>query len=290
MNGTPACLPTPTNGQRVTVEIPDGLPALMMIVAREVMRHFPEDECAAYSIVANYLEEMIKENNEKEVSCMDEEITPEMITQNVIKTVENYGVTPESANDAAIIIQRAWRKYNKSVSKIKSDSLGTGDHDLSKEIWMDSYEEINYENDSDDMERVNVVRKGQRDYVPPIPDFIDDLYSLKDEDNLDGQPKEALYEDEEYNYKSIDNELSREKIDQSVIKTEEKHVSSIQPHSLEMGDRISSKETLMENYEEMNYENDSDDMERVNVVRKGQRDYVPPIPDFIDDVNSLKYE
>jgi len=67
---------------------------------------------------------------------------------------------------------------------------------------MDTYEEINYENDSDDMERVNVVRKGQRDYVPPIPDFIDDLYSLK-------------YEDEEYNYKR-----THEMITQDVIKTD----------------------------------------------------------------------
>jgi len=69
---------------------------------------------------------------------------------------------------------------------------------------METYEEINYENDSDDMERVNVVRKGQRDYVPPIPDFIDDLYSLK-------------YEDEEFNYKR-----TREMITQDVIKTDVK--------------------------------------------------------------------
>jgi len=54
------------------------------------------------------------------------------------------------------------------------------------------------------MERVNVVRKGQRDYVPPIPDFIDDLYSFK-------------YEDEEYNYKRI-----REMVTQDVIKTDVK--------------------------------------------------------------------
>jgi len=125
-------------------------------------------------------------------------------------------------------LQRAWRKYNKSVSKIKPDSLETGDHDFSKEIRMDSYEEINYENDSDDMERVNVVRKGQRDYVPPIPDFIDDLYSLKGEENLNDHRKEIFYEEEEYNYKSIDNEWNREKIAQSVIKTDEKHVSLIQ--------------------------------------------------------------
>jgi len=70
-----------------------------------VIRHAPEDECSAYLIVANYLEEMIKENNTKDVSCIDNEITPEMITQNVIKTVEKYGVTPESANDAALLIQ-----------------------------------------------------------------------------------------------------------------------------------------------------------------------------------------
>lgn len=34
MNGTP-CEKTTKDGQRVTVEIPDGLPALMMAVARE---------------------------------------------------------------------------------------------------------------------------------------------------------------------------------------------------------------------------------------------------------------
>jgi len=34
MNGN-QCIKTTTDGQRVTVEIPDGLPALMMNVARE---------------------------------------------------------------------------------------------------------------------------------------------------------------------------------------------------------------------------------------------------------------
>ncbi|XP_060856655.1 uncharacterized protein LOC132934367 [Metopolophium dirhodum] len=281
MNGT-SCPPTITNGQRVTVKIPDGLLDLMMVVAREVLRHAPEDKCTAYSIVADYLEEMIKENNVKIPSCIDNEWTREMITHDVIKTVEKYGVTPESANEAATLIQKAWRKYNKAVSNIKPDSLETGDHVFSKEFRMDTYEEINYENDSDDMERVNVVRKGQRDYVPPIPDFIDDLYSLK-------------YEDEEYNYKR-----TREMITQDVIKTDVERsvtpesandaLSLIQPDSLETVDRIFSTEIQMDTYEEMNYENDSDDMERVNVVRKGQRDYVPPIPDFIDDVYSKKYE
>jgi len=56
---------------------------------------------------------------------------------------------------------------------------------------------MKYENDSDDMERVNVVRKGQRDYVPPIPDFIDDLYSLKYEENVNSRSKDISYEDEE---------------------------------------------------------------------------------------------
>lgn len=56
---------------------------------------------------------------------------------------------------------------------------------------------MNYENDSDDMERVNVVKKGQRDYVPPIPDFIKDSYSLKYEGSENGQLKDTSYEDEE---------------------------------------------------------------------------------------------
>jgi len=96
--------------------------------------------------------------------------------------------------------------------------LETGDHVLSNEVQIDTYEEINYENDSDDMERVNVVKKGQRDYVPPIPDFIDDFYTAKYEENVNGQPKETSYEDEEYSFKSlksIDNELSHEMIDKS---------------------------------------------------------------------------
>ncbi|XP_015366412.1 PREDICTED: uncharacterized protein LOC107163472 [Diuraphis noxia] len=195
MNGN-LCLKTTTDGQRVTVEIPDGLPGLMMDVAREVIRHAPEDEYMAYSIVADYLEKIINEKNEKVISSIDNEWTPEIITQNVIETVEEYGVTPKSANEAAILIQRAWRKYNKSVSNIQPNSLETGDHVFSKEIQIDTYEEINYENDSDDMERVNVVRKGQRDYVPPIPDYIDDVYLLTDEENVNGQPKESSYEDE----------------------------------------------------------------------------------------------
>lgn len=72
-----------------------------------MIRHAPEDEYAAYSIVADYLEKMIKEKDEKDVSCIENENewTPEMITQNVIETVEEYGVTPESANEAAILIQ-----------------------------------------------------------------------------------------------------------------------------------------------------------------------------------------
>lgn len=79
---------------------------------------------------------------------------------------------------------------------IQPDTLETVDRIFSKEIQMDTYEEMNYENDSDDMERVNVVRKGQRDYVPPTPDFIDDVYSLKYEKNVNDQPKETSYEDE----------------------------------------------------------------------------------------------
>lgn len=56
---------------------------------------------------------------------------------------------------------------------------------------------MNCENDSDDMERVNVVKKGQRDYVPPIPDFIKDSYSLKYEGSVNSQLKDISYEDEE---------------------------------------------------------------------------------------------
>ncbi|KAE9535685.1 hypothetical protein AGLY_007586 [Aphis glycines] len=196
MNETP-CHPITMNSQRVTVKIPDGLPALMMVVAREVMRHAPEDECAAYSIVADYLEEMIKENRGKSVSSIDNEWTREIIAQNLLKTVEKYGVTTESANDAATLIQRAWRKHNKPVSKLKQDSLETGDCFSSKELLEDTFYEMNCENDSDDMERVNVVKKGQRDYVPPIPDFIKDSYSLKYEGSVNGQLKDISYEDEE---------------------------------------------------------------------------------------------
>ncbi|XP_060835788.1 uncharacterized protein LOC132918540 [Rhopalosiphum padi] len=192
-----SCHPTTMNSQRVTVKIPDGLLALMMVVAREVIRHSPEDECTAYSIAADYLEEMLKENRGKTVSSIDNEWTREIIAQNVIKTVEKYGVTTETANDAATLIQRAWRKYNKPVSKSNHDSLGAGDRVFFKELQEDTFEEMKYENDSDDMERVNVVRKGQRDYVPPIPDFIDDLYSLKYEENVNSRSKDISYEDEE---------------------------------------------------------------------------------------------
>lgn len=82
------------------------------------MRHAPDDECTAYSIVADYLEEIIKENNVKNASCIDNEWTREMITQDVIKTVEKYGVTPESANDAATLIQVnsfPFNKYNNNI-------------------------------------------------------------------------------------------------------------------------------------------------------------------------------
>lgn len=53
-------------------------------------------------------------------------------------------------------------------------------------------EEFDYEYDSDDMERVNVVKKSQKDYVPPIPDFIDN--SFKYQNSMTN--KKTMYEDE----------------------------------------------------------------------------------------------
>lgn len=66
-------------------------------------------------------------------------------------------------------------------------------------------EELDYEIGSDDMERTNVVKKGQRDYVPPIPDFIDDLGLFKDQSvtnvtNLLNNDKISVhYEDDDSN-------------------------------------------------------------------------------------------
>jgi len=48
---------------------------------------------------------MIKENNVKPPSCIDNEWTHEMTTHGVIKTGGKSGVTPESANEAATLIQ-----------------------------------------------------------------------------------------------------------------------------------------------------------------------------------------
>lgn len=49
-------------------------------------------------------------------------------------------------------------------------------------IFENDSNEVDNEDDSDDSERVNVVEKWQRDYVPPIPDFIDnDFDSFKGE-------------------------------------------------------------------------------------------------------------
>lgn len=77
--------------------------------------------------------------------------------------------------------QKTWRKYRKSISKSSATT-----RPVSKKSSIDySLEEIDFEYDSDDMERVNVVRKGHRDYVPPIPDFIDDFDSFKDENTVD---------------------------------------------------------------------------------------------------------
>lgn len=55
-------------------------------------------------------------------------------------------------------------------------------------------EEFDYEYDSDDMERVNVVKKYQEDYVPPIPDFLD--YSFKHQSSITNITKETMFEDE----------------------------------------------------------------------------------------------
>lgn len=59
-------------------------------------------------------------------------------------------------------------------------------------------DEFDFENNDSD-ERVNVVMKGQRDYVPPIPDFIDDSDSLKDANltNIIDQLQKDSYEDED---------------------------------------------------------------------------------------------
>jgi hypothetical protein len=47
-------------------------------------------------------------------------------------------------------------------------------------------EELNFECISeDDMERVNVVKKGQRDYVPPIPNLNDSFENLSVTDVYD---------------------------------------------------------------------------------------------------------
>lgn len=71
--------------------------------------------------------------------------------------------------------QRAWRKHFKSVSKSKSP-------DVSVQIAsiLDEYDDY----ESDDIERVNVVRKNQVDYVPPIPDFIPDTNPVTTSERL----------------------------------------------------------------------------------------------------------
>lgn len=57
---------------------------------------------------------------------------------------------------------------------------------------FESLDEFDYEYDSDDMERVNVVKKSQEDYVPPIPDFIDDSY----QSSITNINKKIMFEDE----------------------------------------------------------------------------------------------
>jgi len=61
---------------------------------------------------------MLKENRGKTVSSIDNEWTREIIAQNVIKTVEKYGVTTETANDAATLIQVIIVRWNKSNSTL----------------------------------------------------------------------------------------------------------------------------------------------------------------------------
>jgi len=60
--------------------------------------------------------------------------------------------------------------------------------------------DLESENDPDYLELVNVVKKNQRDYVPPIPDFIEnDLDdTLRDENimNIIDQLEKISYEDE----------------------------------------------------------------------------------------------
>lgn len=48
---------------------------------------------------------------------------------------------------------------------------------MSKYFKTEDMEELDFECDyDDDMERVNVVKKGQRYYVPPIPNFTNDSF------------------------------------------------------------------------------------------------------------------
>lgn len=76
--------------------------------------------------------------------------------------------------------QKTWRKYSKllPIETIISSTSVIDSIVSAKQSNVNSLDELDFENDSDDMERVNVVKKGQRDYVPPIPDFIDDGMDL----------------------------------------------------------------------------------------------------------------
>ncbi|VVC30828.1 Hypothetical protein CINCED_3A024804 [Cinara cedri] len=226
-------------GDKVTVNVPKGMPELMMLITREVLRTNPEDENAAHRVVAGYLKWLLEKYRGRGDSLLDavmqmkinslirtEEdkyieqlkasgyttakldtsatiiqqwwkslrIEPtdteelrihEMLSEEIIQILDKNGITSTIANEAASKIQESWRKYH--GLRLTTKSPGSNDK-LSSYVEDElSDTTLNYENDFD--ERVNVVTKGQRDYVPPIPDFIidDDLMekvSFEDDDDI----------------------------------------------------------------------------------------------------------
>uniref|UniRef100_A0A2S2Q3R4 RIIa domain-containing protein n=1 Tax=Sipha flava TaxID=143950 RepID=A0A2S2Q3R4_9HEMI len=94
------------------------------------------------------------------------------ISKGIFKTLIGDDISFNIANKAAAIIQKFWSKFRP--------------FDSSKRLKNEDMEELNFECISeDDMERVNVVKKGQRDYVPPIPNLNDSFENLSVTDVYD---------------------------------------------------------------------------------------------------------
>lgn len=111
-------------GFKPTCKIPKGLQDLMADISREVLRNQPKK---IYDFIAEYLEAMLitRENIFVGQHVIDYVIDGSLLTSEII---ERIGVELEKAQQAAIVIQRAIRKYHlKRIREVEENNFSERD-------------------------------------------------------------------------------------------------------------------------------------------------------------------